>query len=169
MLLWGRCWPLLDRLDLGWIFLYLPSCQDVAKERKRGGVKFKFFGLAIQFILQEALKDAGVLQVTWKRSLYHPNIQRTNLFKKSLRTSFTSAWKTARTLVRPNSITRYWKCPSSVLNVVFYLSPFLMQTRWYVLQRSSFVNTVAPWRGSKAEFIRGKGYLFLIVMSFNLR
>lgn len=158
-------WPFGPWLDIPLPAL-LPGCSQGKKER---GSEIQFFWPCHTIYSPGGAEGCWCSSSDLEKITISSKYTRTNLFKKSLSTSFTSAWKTARTLVRPNSITRYWKCPSSVLNVVFYLSPFLMQTRWYVLQRSSFVNTVAPWRGSKAEFIRGKGYLFLIVMSFNLR
>ena len=44
-----------------------------------------------------------------------------------------------------------------------------MWTKWYALRKSSFEKTTAPWRGTKAELMRGKGYLFFTVMLFRPR
>lgn len=45
----------------------------------------------------------------------------TKIFRKSLKTLLTKAWKAAGALVR-HGITRYSKCPRGVLKVVFHSS-----------------------------------------------
>ncbi len=54
----------------------------------------------------------------------------TNRLNVSLSTSFTSVWKTAGEFETPKGITKYSNRPVGVLKAVFYLSPFLIQTRW---------------------------------------
>ena len=56
----------------------------------------------------------------------------------------------------PKGITKYSKWPNGVLNAVFHSSPSRMRTKWYALRKSSFEKTMAPWRGTKAELMRGK-------------
>ena len=81
----------------------------------------------------------------------------------SLSTSMTRFWKTAGALVRPKD--QILKVTQRCVEQSLPLVPSLMWTRWF--RRSSLVNTVAPWRGGKAELMSGKGYLFLTVMLFS--
>lgn len=69
--------------------------------------------------------------------------------------------------MRPKGMTKYSKCPRCVLNAVFHSSPSRMRTRWYAFLRSSLVNMQAECKGPKAESIRGRGYLFLTVISLS--
>ena len=45
----------------------------------------------------------------------------------------------------------------------------LVSLRSLAFRRSILVNTVAPWRGAKANLMSGKGYLFLTVILFSPR
>ncbi len=66
----------------------------------------------------------------WEKIRMSSRYTNTNRLNVSLSTSFTSVWKTAGEFETPKGITKYSNRPVGVLKAVFYLSPFLIRTRW---------------------------------------
>lgn len=76
----------------------------------------------------------------------------------TLRTLFTSAWKTAGALTSPNGSTRYSKWPMGILKAVFHSSPSLMEMNGYKLQwvpilNSYFVEPTIIYVGMQRTFL----------------
>jgi hypothetical protein len=74
-----------------------------------------------------------------------------------------------RTGVWRKDITVYWYNPYWVRNAVFGISDSRIFSWWYPDLKSIFENTLAPFIWLNRSSIRRRGYLFLMVTSFNDR
>ena len=95
--------------------------------------------------------------------------QTMNLSRQAYIVQSTMAWKVAGVFISLNGIVKYSKCLYRVLKAVFYSSLALMRTQVYAIGRSSYVKQRALASRSLSQAIRGKGYLFFTVSSFNCR
>ena len=77
---------------------------------------------------------------------------------------FTRCWKEAGALVSPNGMTRYSNDPYWQRKAVFHSSPFAIQMWLYAFRRSIFVKILASRSRSRSSPMRGRGYLFLMVI-----
>ena len=85
----------------------------------------------------------------------------------SLKISFIMVWKVAGELVNPKNITKGSNNPQFVLNAAFHLSPSFIRI---LLQPhlTSILENIFAWLSlSISSDMSGRGYQFLIVISFN--
>ena len=86
-----------------------------------------------------------------------------------LKMLFIIVWKVVGLLVIPKNITRGAKRPQLVWKAAFYSSLGLICTLLKPHWTSSFVKYLAPRSWETSSEMRGRGYLFLMVMAFNVR
>lgn len=121
---------LMAQIFAGLVFTCPPA---ITKKGDWKRMELTFFCLDIWLILIERSWNTEWTQCSFsilEKIRMSTSYTNTKIFRKSLRTSFTSARKAAGVLVRPNGITKYLKCLRGVLNVVFHSSSSLMRTRW---------------------------------------
>src|SRR5262245_15109571 len=83
--------------------------------------------------------------------------------------SFIIVWKVAGELVSPKNMTSGSKRPRFVLKAALNSSPSLMRILLYPHRTSSLVKYLAFCRVSMSSVIKGRGYLFLIVILLSFR
>ena len=77
--------------------------------------------------------------------------------------------KVAGALVSPKLSTKNSKCPYRVLKAIFGSSLFAILTQRYPDRKSILLKTLTPNIRSSNSSIRGKGYLFFILILFKAR
>jgi hypothetical protein len=87
----------------------------------------------------------------------------------SLKMSFIMVWNVASELVSPKNITNGSNNPRLVRNAAFHVSPSLMRILLYPHLTSIFEKYLASDSLSINSDMSGKGYQFLIVISFSFR
>lgn len=148
--------PFCHYLDLGGVRFHFSFFNNETQETHKGNVEFTLFSLYKEY---KEWSIECVSSYSGRKRGCHPDTQNTKLSM-----SLTRVWKTASG--GEAEWHKYSKWPRGVLKAVFHSSPTLMGMRWSVFLRSNLEKSVAWCRGSKAESVRGNGYLFLIMISF---